>query len=210
VLELACGEGLYARQLKQRGAARVVGVDNSEAMIAHARHLEASAPLGIEYLVRDAAAIVGLGTFDVVAATHLFHYAPTRSALREMCLAARACLASGGCLVSIGMNPGIHVGDPAYYAPYGFQIHASGRDGERVVLASVIPEMPFQIEAYYWSRESYEVALHEAGFQDVVWHETTVAPEGVAAFGEAYWEPYVRQPHAVVLSARVSSLSSCE
>lgn len=33
VLDLACGEGFYTRQLKLRGASKVVGVDISEKMI---------------------------------------------------------------------------------------------------------------------------------------------------------------------------------
>ena len=33
VLDLACGDGFYTRQLKLRGAAKVVGVDVSEKMI---------------------------------------------------------------------------------------------------------------------------------------------------------------------------------
>ena len=37
VLDLACGEGFYSRQLRLRGARRVVGVDISPAMIELAR-----------------------------------------------------------------------------------------------------------------------------------------------------------------------------
>ncbi len=37
VVDLACGEGFYTRLLRQRGAARVVGVDLSQSMIALAR-----------------------------------------------------------------------------------------------------------------------------------------------------------------------------
>ncbi len=33
VLDVACGEGFYARKLKQCGASEVVGIDLSEAMI---------------------------------------------------------------------------------------------------------------------------------------------------------------------------------
>jgi ubiquinone/menaquinone biosynthesis C-methylase UbiE len=37
VLDLACGEGFYTRRIKQRDAARVVGVDVSQPMIELAR-----------------------------------------------------------------------------------------------------------------------------------------------------------------------------
>ena len=41
-LDVACGDGYYARLLRQRGAARVVGVDVSEQMINTARGRSAS------------------------------------------------------------------------------------------------------------------------------------------------------------------------
>src|SRR5687767_1450781 len=49
VLDLACGEGFHTRRLRQRGAARVVGVDASARMIALARAEEERRPLGVEY-----------------------------------------------------------------------------------------------------------------------------------------------------------------
>ncbi len=52
VLDIGCGTGLYTRRLKQRGAARVLGLDASAGMIEYARHLESLHPLGVEYVVR--------------------------------------------------------------------------------------------------------------------------------------------------------------
>src|SRR3954453_23146304 len=49
VIDLACGEGYYTRELRRRGAARVVGVDLSHGMIALAEAEEARQPLGVEY-----------------------------------------------------------------------------------------------------------------------------------------------------------------
>ena len=37
VLDLACGEGFYTRQIRQRGAVRVLGLDLSQGMIDLAR-----------------------------------------------------------------------------------------------------------------------------------------------------------------------------
>ena len=50
VLDVGCGTGIATRQLKQRGAARVVGLDIAEAMLAAARDEEAKEPLGITYV----------------------------------------------------------------------------------------------------------------------------------------------------------------
>src|SRR5262245_52703640 len=51
VIDLACGEGYYTRALRQQGAARIVGVDLSRAMIGLAEAEEARRPLGVEYRV---------------------------------------------------------------------------------------------------------------------------------------------------------------
>ena len=41
VLDVACGEGFYTRMLRQRGAARVTGIDLSRGMVDLARRQEA-------------------------------------------------------------------------------------------------------------------------------------------------------------------------
>ena len=51
VLDVACGEGYYTRLLRQRGAARVAGVDLSQRMIDLARNQESRHQLGITYVV---------------------------------------------------------------------------------------------------------------------------------------------------------------
>jgi ubiquinone/menaquinone biosynthesis C-methylase UbiE len=92
VLDLACGEGYYTRQLKQRGAARVVGVDLSAGMIGLARSQEASQPLGIEYFVGNAKHLCLAERFDLVVASYLLNYAATREELLAMCRTIADCL----------------------------------------------------------------------------------------------------------------------
>jgi ubiquinone/menaquinone biosynthesis C-methylase UbiE len=67
VCDLACGQGYVARALAQQGA-QVTGVDLSSELIAIARRDEASAPLGITYLVDDATTLTTLAaeSFDGV------------------------------------------------------------------------------------------------------------------------------------------------
>ena len=54
VVDVACGQGLATRALATAGAATVIGVDSSPAMLALARAHEDSAPLGIRYVQDDA------------------------------------------------------------------------------------------------------------------------------------------------------------
>ncbi|MBV9821948.1 MAG: class I SAM-dependent methyltransferase, partial [Actinobacteria bacterium] len=84
VLDLACGDGMGTRLLSRWGAARVVGVDVSEQMIALARQREEAEPLGIEYRIADATTLGRIGEFDRVCAAYLLHYAENRDQLRRM------------------------------------------------------------------------------------------------------------------------------
>jgi len=76
VLDLGCGEGYFSRQLKQRGAGYVEGIDSAKEMIAGAIAAEKSEPLGIHYRVSDAADLSEIHdeTFDLVVAVFLFNY----------------------------------------------------------------------------------------------------------------------------------------
>ncbi|MPZ13618.1 MAG: methyltransferase domain-containing protein [Chloroflexi bacterium] len=65
VCDLACGEGLIARHLAERGA-RVVGVDISRRLLAHARSIQQTS--GITYVQDDAQGLAALrdAVFDGV------------------------------------------------------------------------------------------------------------------------------------------------
>ena len=84
VLDLASGLGFYTRQLKQRGAAQVVGVDISPEMVRLARAKEHEDPTGVEYRVGDATDLPPLGTFNLVTAVYLLNYAPSKVQLLGM------------------------------------------------------------------------------------------------------------------------------
>mgnify|MGYP001191697105 CR=1 FL=1 len=95
VLDVGCGSGLYTRLLKRMGARRVVGLDRSAGMVDHARAVERDAPLGVEYVLRDAADTAGLGPFDLVFGAYVLPYADTVAHLRSMCAGLAAALAPG-------------------------------------------------------------------------------------------------------------------
>jgi ubiquinone/menaquinone biosynthesis C-methylase UbiE len=202
VLDVACGTGLYSRRFKQRGASRVVGVDASEGMIEYARHLERESPLGIEYVAQDASKTGDLGTFDIVTATYLLHYASSKQEMQAMCTSLRRALAPGGRLVSICMNPDIQLSQREYYHPYGFEMHSRGQEGDEARLVSIVPGVELTVTAYHWTRATYEASLRSVGFRDIVWCTPEVAPEGIATFGADYWQAYLRQPHAAVFTCQ--------
>src|SRR5262249_41306958 len=90
VLDLACGDGMCSRRLKQWGAARVVGVDISAQMIKLAQQQEHAQPLGIEYRV---------------AASYFLHYAQSREQLLHMVQTVYDNLKPGERFVASNANP---------------------------------------------------------------------------------------------------------
>ena len=85
VLDVGCGDGRYARMVAQRGAEHVVGTDSSGEMIRLAEAAEAEQPLGIQYHVHDMATMPTLGSFDLVIAVNVLHYADSRATLDGAC-----------------------------------------------------------------------------------------------------------------------------
>ena len=75
IIDFGCGSGYSTRQLKEKGAKDVVGVDISGEMIKQARHDEKENPLGILYRVGDAANYISDRKYDIITATYLFCYA---------------------------------------------------------------------------------------------------------------------------------------
>ncbi|GCD41486.1 class I SAM-dependent methyltransferase [Streptomyces paromomycinus] len=202
VLDLGCGTGHYTRFFARNGAGRVLGVDRSPGLIAHARHREEVEPLGVSYRVLDTATTDALdGAFDVTVAVYALSHAATPAALTRLCAAARDTLVPGGRFVAATLNPDLAT-VPHYYRPYGFDLTVADahlRDGDPVGLHGRAQEETFQVTAYYWSREAHERALTEAGFTGIAWQLPRTAAEGSASL----FTRYLAAPHVVAVSARV-------
>jgi SAM-dependent methyltransferase len=196
ILDVACGTGMYSRLLKQRGAARVVAVDIAPEMIAVAQRLEEQTPLGVEYLRYDVAELPALGSFDVVTAVYLLHYAQSKEHLGRMCRGIAQNLKPGGRFVTMVANPEFDPAGP-HHAKYGFMINqrVDAQEGSTAALVFLV-EPPVMIHYKYWTRATYEGALAAAGFRTIVWERLRPSPEAETQFGREFWEDYLRNPQA--------------
>jgi SAM-dependent methyltransferase len=196
VLDLACGEGHYTRALRQQGAARVVGVDLSRAMIGLAEAEEARRPLGVEYRVGDIRTLDVPREFDLACAAYLLNYAHTAEELAQMCRAVARALRPGGRFVTVNCNPA----EPTVTFPaaraYGFSRRVEGElvEGAPIVLEFFLPEGSFEVTNYYLSVGTMEEAFRAAGLRDVRWHAPEVSPEGLREFGQGYWADFLAHP----------------
>lgn len=189
VLDLACGEGFYTRQIRHRGAARVRGLDLSEGMIALAEAQEARQPLGVTYSVADARELSDEDPVDLTVAAYLLNYARTREELQAMCDGIARSLKPGGRFVTVNTNPALDVTAAPSYRKYGFETTAVGpwREGTPIHWTFHLEDGPFAIENYHLSVDSHEAALREAGFREVRWHPTKLSPDALADHDRSYW-----------------------
>lgn len=206
ILDLACGEGIYTRLLKQNGAARLVGVDISSEMIKLARQEEEKEPLEIEYIIADVTEIGFIDSFDLVVASFLLNYASTKDQLLKMCHTISANLKPGGRFISLNNNLDLL---PEFYhksEKYGLAKSCPGslQEGTPLTLTLTIADDGEKVsfDNYYLSKATYEWALRSVGFKDIRWHNPIVSPEGVQKFSQEFWQDAIDYPYIVGITCQ--------
>jgi SAM-dependent methyltransferase len=196
VLDLACGDGCYTREIARRGAHRVLGVDISARMIQLAREQGSPEQAGIDYLVCDVQHLRDLGPFDVVSAAYLLHYARDRAELARMCRSIARQLPPGGRFVTLNENPDQPAERYGGYLRYGFSksVVPPRVEGSPISYAMVSGRELFRFEAYHYERRTYEQALIGAGFSDIQWCALELDPQGAAAHGSDWFAEYLGNP----------------
>jgi SAM-dependent methyltransferase len=190
VLDLACGFGFYTRLLKQRGAAQVIGIDISPAMVRLACAKEQDDPVGVAYRVGDATALPVLGAFELVTAVYLLNYATSKDQMLGMCRSAYANLIPGGRFIAYTANPAFTL-SKSNNTPYGITVLRQTFEEDRSVCDAefvTVPPTPFR--SIQWNQATHEWAMQEAGFRECAWHPSEVAPEDIAHYGAAYWHDF--------------------
>jgi toxoflavin synthase len=202
ILDLACGTGYYAKELRRRGAVRVVGVDLSEAMVRATKAQEENETLGVEYMHGDAGVLERLGDFDIVIGIHLLHYANSFEHLNGMCKSISRNLNTGGRFIGYQLNYDVSR-EAHYYDKYCFNLRISeqARDGQPFVFSVTLGDYTSpDITAYYWSKESLESALDNAGLTKIRWIVPRPFPEGIEKHGADFWADVIRSPFELIVT----------
>lgn len=196
VVDVACGEGFYTRIPRERGAAKVTGLDLSPKMIELARNSEVREPLGIEYIVGDGRETNFGPVYDLAAAAYFLNYAHDRAELDAMCNGVARCLKPGGCFVTVNSNPACDFSSAPSYRKYGFETSVVGALCEEapITWTFYLDDGAFQIENYYLSVHTHETALRAAGFREIRWHRPLLPPQAEAADGRNYWSDLLEHP----------------
>jgi ubiquinone/menaquinone biosynthesis C-methylase UbiE len=201
VLDVACGEGFYTRMVRQKGAAKVTGVDLSEGMIELARKQEAVHKLGIDYILGDARHLALSQKYDLVVAAYLLNYSPNRTELQAMCAGIARCLNPGGRFVTVNSSPALEFPSAPSYRKYGFETRVVGKwqEGAPIKWTFYLEDGSFEIENYYLDVAVHEEALSSAGFREVRWHPPLLSHEGEAAYGKDFWTNFLEYPPITLL-----------
>lgn len=196
VLDVACGEGFYTRMIRERGAARVTGVDLSHGRIDLARRQEAQHQLGIEYIVADARMLSETDSFDLALAAYLLNYAPNRDELQSMCDGVIRSLKPGGRFVTVNCNPDLTFPAAPSYRKYGFETSVVGnwQEGTPIKWTFYLEDGSFDIENYHLDVAAHEEAFRKAGFREVRWHTPRLSSDGLLAYGQEFWSSLLDYP----------------
>lgn len=203
VLDIGCGAGYFARELARRGAT-VTGIDISRRMVEYARNAEEAEPLGIRYVVDDAADLgnhFDSACFDLATSCLSLQDMPGIPRVLE---AVRETLRPDGRMVA-------SVAHPCTDAP--FRRWAKDDSGRKLWLCvdryfergPVTYEWkdwayPFTTSAYHATLEDWFRWVSESGFRVEALHEPRPSEEALAAHPDL--EDAARVPYYLMLELR--------
>ena len=193
VLDLACGEGIYARKFRRAGATSVTGVDVSREMIALAEAEERADPIGCRYVCEDAARFTPAARVDVVTALYLLNYARTAGELASFGRACFRALRPGGRLVGFNDNIRNPPQPGRSLAKYGLErtCRQPLHEGDPIHNRITNPDgRVFEFDNYYLAPATYERTMRNSGFNDFTWIDAAMDP---AAPQPAFWDNFMAQ-----------------
>lgn len=207
VLDIGCGEGYCARELKRRGAGTYLGVDLSDNMIEAARLQEQREPLGIDYRQTNIVEFQPEQSFDLCIAVFLFNYLTEEEMTQTMSMVYKA-LNSGGEFIFTVPHPVFPFIDRANEAPFYFS--SEGKNYFRDVNQQFQGEIwkqdgtPLHVQCVHKTLQSYFTALGRAGFTNMpIIEELTVTPD-LAKQDPDFFMPLLQQPLHVLFKVSKS------
>ena len=197
VLDIGCGEGYCARELKRLGAGDYLGIDLSSQMIEAARTQEAEDQLGIEYRACNIVDFIPDRKFDICIAVFLFNYLSVEKMQHVFSMVYEALQPQGQFIFTVPhpFFPFIRSGKkaPFYFSSTGknyfsdvnqkFEGEIWKRNGE-----------PLHVQCVHKTFSNYFDCLQQAGFRNIPEvKELTVTPELVDRDKE-FFSPLLNEP----------------
>ncbi|QQR88957.1 MAG: class I SAM-dependent methyltransferase [Myxococcales bacterium] len=171
VLDAGCGEGYCSREMRIRGASRVLGIELSEKMVDLAKAQEQEQSLGIEYQQGDVRKLdLPSESFDLVLAVFVFNYISTRDmqvAMKEM----HRVLKGGGQFVFSVPHPCFAFMRQEKSAPFYFDMEGrgyfSGVDCQNQGKIFCRDGTELRVQAVHKTLQDYFDAFEAVGFRSM-------------------------------------------
>lgn len=197
VLDLGCGEGYCARELKRRGAGDYLAVDLSTQMIEAARLQEARDRYGIEYRVGNAVEFQPDRRFDLCVAVFLFNYLKVEEMRRVFSMVYETLNPAGQFIFSVP-HPFFPFVRPQQEPPFYFESSDKNyfEDVNKLFNGEIWKRNgePLHVQCVHKKFGDYFDGLREAGFTGMPEvKELTVTPELVKV-DEAFFSPLLNEP----------------
>jgi ubiquinone/menaquinone biosynthesis C-methylase UbiE len=181
VLDLACGNGHYTRQLKALNCSYIVGVDISPTMIKIARDIEQEDPKQIEYIISDVKQLPQFEKpFDIITGFFFLSHAQTREELLAIAKSIYANLGKNKRFFSLtgSTNADVATFNTDKLRKYGHRRHVEGipdntpmPDGmlHTFTMYNNRDEVLGVITSHHYTPKTYEEVFREAGFTTLEW-----------------------------------------
>jgi len=204
VLDLGCGEGYCARQLRRAGAGEVLGIDLSSGMIDSALAEERERPLGISYRQGDALDLSAIETehFDLVVAVFLFNYLSSDAMTTSMREIFRVLKPGGKFVFSVPhpAYPYMRAPLPPFYFDLGGASYFAARNTRFAGKIWRRDGSALDVQVVHKTLEDYFRALELAGFSRLPELRELSVTETIMAVDPAFFGPLLGLPLHLALA----------
>ncbi len=197
VLDIGCGEGYCARELKRRGAGYYLGIDLSSQMIETANKQELKDHYGIEYHTCNVVEFKPERKFDLCVAVFLFNYLSIEDMQRVFSMVYDALPPQGKFIFSVP-HPFFPFVRPEQTEPFYFE--SEGKNYFKDVNQQFEEKIwkrsgePLHVQCVHKTFSDYFECLKRAGFSSMPEiKELTVTPELVAMDND-FFSPLLNEP----------------
>ena len=200
ILDIGCGDGLFARLLARRGAL-VVGYDKAQEKIAEAQAHEDARPLAATFVVATPHTFLHDGTFDAAASVMVLQFATSPEELAAFFRSASRHLGSGGTFISVVLNP--------LFSAFGLDFvvrrftKLAGNKVQSEFLDRTSGRVEMVVVAHQRTREEYERAAVIGGMKPEAWKKLFATPGAMQQLGASFWQPcHEHQPFALFVTQK--------
>jgi SAM-dependent methyltransferase len=200
ILDVGCGEGLFARLLAAKGAT-VVGYDKAPQKILEATAKGSGRLGGLKFVVATPGTFSSERQFDVATSVMALNYATSLDELGSFFRSTSRCLVAGGRFISVVLSPAFC----AFGKDLGVR-RITKLPGDNVKMEFLDPgSRKARITAvqHQFTKKEFEHAAAEAGMSPEPWKKLFATREALAQQGVGFWQAcHETQPYALFVARK--------